>query len=87
MRTPQSSFLSPARRGLRQGGFTLVELMVALVCMSLIAGLAFPYAELVLQRRKEADLRLYRAKHDGRGSFRFFEPEMDAAPLPVPQSI
>ncbi len=28
---------------------------------------------------KHADLALYRAKADGRGNFRFFEPEMDAA--------
>lgn len=28
---------------------------------------------------KNADLALYRAKHDGRNTFRFFEPEMDAA--------
>ena len=27
---------------------------------------------------RNADLALYRAKHDGRGSFRFFEPAMDA---------
>jgi diguanylate cyclase (GGDEF)-like protein len=27
---------------------------------------------------KKADLALYRAKEDGRGTFRFFEPEMDA---------
>ena len=28
---------------------------------------------------KQADLALYRAKADGRGTFRFFEEEMDAA--------
>ena len=27
---------------------------------------------------RNADLALYRAKGDGRGTFRFFEPEMDA---------
>jgi diguanylate cyclase (GGDEF)-like protein len=27
---------------------------------------------------KNADLALYRAKHEGRGTYRFFEPEMDA---------
>jgi diguanylate cyclase (GGDEF)-like protein len=27
---------------------------------------------------KDADMALYRAKHDGRGTYRFFEPEMDA---------
>jgi diguanylate cyclase (GGDEF)-like protein len=27
---------------------------------------------------KNADLMLYRAKTDGRGTYRFFEPEMDA---------
>ena len=27
---------------------------------------------------KNADLALYRAKGDGRGTYRFFEPEMDA---------
>jgi diguanylate cyclase (GGDEF)-like protein/PAS domain S-box-containing protein len=30
------------------------------------------------QLLKQADLALYRAKSDGRGTFRFFEPEMDA---------
>ena len=31
-----------------------------------------------LQLMKEADLALYRAKQDGRGTWRFFEPAMDA---------
>ncbi|WP_254606360.1 putative bifunctional diguanylate cyclase/phosphodiesterase [Sphingomonas bacterium] len=31
------------------------------------------------QLLKNADLALYRAKHDGRGLFRFFEPALDAA--------
>jgi diguanylate cyclase (GGDEF)-like protein/PAS domain S-box-containing protein len=35
-----------------------------------------PTADAVLQH---ADIALYRAKQDGRGTFRFFEPEMDAA--------
>ena len=30
------------------------------------------------QLLKQADTALYRAKADGRGTFRFFEPEMDA---------
>jgi diguanylate cyclase (GGDEF)-like protein len=32
-----------------------------------------------IQLMKSADLALYRAKQDGRGTWRFFEPEMDAA--------
>ena len=30
------------------------------------------------QLMRNADLALYRAKGDGRGTYRFFEPEMDA---------
>src|SRR4051794_34520634 len=30
------------------------------------------------QLMKNADMALYRAKADGRGTYRFFEPEMDA---------
>ena len=34
---------------------------------------------------KNADLALYRAKADGRGTYRFFEPAMDAAHAGAPR--
>ena len=44
-------------RPMGQRGFTLIEMMISLVCIALIASLAMPFAELVVQRRKEAELR------------------------------
>ena len=38
------------------------------------------------QLLKNADLALYRAKADGRGTYRFFEPEMDARHAGAPQA-
>lgn len=41
----------------RMHGFTLIELMISLACIALIASIAMPYADLVMQRHKEAELR------------------------------
>lgn len=38
-------------------GFTLIELMISLACVALIASIGMPYAELMMQRHKEAELR------------------------------
>ena len=38
------------------------------------------------QLLKNADLALYRAKGEGRGTYRFFEPDMDAAHAGAPQA-
>lgn len=39
------------------GGFTIVELLVTLVIVSILASVAFPMAELAVQRTKEQQLR------------------------------
>jgi len=39
-------------------GFTLIELMISLACIALIASIAMPYVDLVMQRHKEAELRV-----------------------------
>ena len=41
----------------RVRGFTLIELMISLACIALIASIAMPYADLMMQRHKEAELR------------------------------
>jgi general secretion pathway protein G len=41
----------------RQSGFTIVELLVTVVIVSILASVAFPMAELAVQRNKEQDLR------------------------------
>jgi general secretion pathway protein G len=38
-------------------GFTIIELLVTVVIVSIIASVAFPMAELAVQRNKEQDLR------------------------------
>jgi general secretion pathway protein G len=38
-------------------GLTLVELLVTLVILSILAGVAMPYAELAVRRNKETELR------------------------------
>lgn len=45
------------RYGLRNRGFTIVELLMTIVIISILASAAFPMAELAIQRNKEQDLR------------------------------
>jgi len=42
---------------LKQRGFTIVELLVTVVLVSILASAAFPMAELAVQRNKEQELR------------------------------
>jgi general secretion pathway protein G len=41
----------------RSRGLTLVELLVTLVVLSILAGVAMPYAEIAIRREKEFELR------------------------------
>lgn len=41
----------------RQGGFTLMEVLVTLVLLSILASVAMPYAEIAVRRDKELELR------------------------------
>lgn len=41
----------------RAGGFTIVELLVTVVIVGILASVAFPMAELTMQRNKEQQLR------------------------------
>lgn len=45
------------RQIFRLNGFTLIELVVSLAILALLATLAFPMGEVVVQRNKEQDLR------------------------------
>jgi diguanylate cyclase (GGDEF)-like protein len=56
------------------------ELLGHRVVIGVTIGIALADAEMrdVGTLMRNADLALYRAKQDGRGNFRFFEPEMDA---------
>lgn len=47
---------APPMRGMR--GFTIVEMLVTVVLVSILASAAFPMAELVVKRNKEQELRL-----------------------------
>jgi general secretion pathway protein G len=42
---------------MRHGGFTLVEMLIAVAIVALLASIALPFAELQVQRSRERDLR------------------------------
>lgn len=49
--------MSSSSKHERLAGFTLVELLVTLVILSILASVALPYAELTVRREKEFELR------------------------------
>lgn len=67
------------RRRLR--GLTLAELLVTLVILSLLAGAALPYAETLVRREKELQLR--RALRDLRGAIDQFHEDWRAGRIPA----
>jgi general secretion pathway protein G len=59
----------------RQGGFTLIELVITVAIVSVLASVALPLNELVLQRSKEQDLR--RALRDIRAGIDAYKQASD----------
>lgn len=57
----------------RSSGLTLIELLVALVVLSILASAALPYAELTVRRDKE--LELHRALREIRGAIDGFHDD------------
>jgi general secretion pathway protein G len=56
-------------------GFTLIELLVSVVIVGLLASVAVPMGELVLQRNQERDLR--EALHEIRGAIDAYKQAVD----------
>ena len=69
---------SSKRKGLR--GLTLIELLVALVIISILAAAALPFAETTVTREKELELR--RALRDVRGAIDRFNDDWLAGRIP-----
>lgn len=61
-------------------GLTLIELLVALVILSILAAAALPYAELTVRRDKEYELR--RALRDVRAAIDSFHEDWRAGRIP-----
>lgn len=72
---------SPARRRRASGGFTLTELVVVCVLLTILAGAALPVVKFTVKRSKEADLR--QALRDMRNGIDEYKRYSDAGLIPV----
>ena len=64
----------------RAGGFTLIELVITVAIVAILASVAMPLNELVVQRAKEQDLR--RALRDIREALDHYKQASDDGRIP-----
>ncbi|WP_155835339.1 type II secretion system protein [Herbaspirillum sp. RV1423] len=73
--------MTDAMRKYEQGGFTIVELLVTIVIVSILASVALPMASLATKRNKEAELR--HALREIRGALDQYKKAVDDGRIEV----
>ncbi len=81
MRTDLDRRSGRTRRARSTGGFTLTELVIVCVLLSLLASVTLPVVKFTVKRSKEADLRL--ALRDMRNAIDEYKRYSDAGLIPV----